>query len=64
LAEIEVITQSTARFIVNRASFRLKQEPLMELIRKLRAAVRSQNALSRNGRPSTVRARKRKAARS
>jgi ATP phosphoribosyltransferase len=64
LAEIEVITQSTARFIVNRASFRLKQEPLMELIRKLRAAVRSQNALSRNRRPSTVLARKRKAARS
>jgi ATP phosphoribosyltransferase len=64
LAEIEVITQSTARFIVNRASFRLKQEPLMELIRKLRAAVRSQSALSRNGRPSTVRAHKRKVARS
>ena len=64
LAEIEVITQSTARFIVNRASLRLKQEPLMELIRKLRAAVRSQGALSGNGRPSTVGARKRKAARS
>ena len=64
LAEIEVITQSTARFIVNRASFRLKQEPLMKLIRKLRAAVRSQSVLSRNGRPSAIRARKRKAARS
>lgn len=64
LAEIEVITRSTARFIVNRASFRLKQEPLMKLIRKLRAAVRSQVALSGNGRPSAIRARKRKAARS
>ncbi|TKB89901.1 MAG: ATP phosphoribosyltransferase [Nitrospira sp.] len=64
LAEIEVITQSTARFIVNRASFRLKQKPLMELIRKLRVAVRSQSVPSRNGRSSTVLARKRKAARS
>ena len=62
LAEIEVITQSTARFIVNRASLRLKQEPLMKLIRKLRAAVQSQSSPSSNGRPSTVRARKRKAA--
>lgn len=64
LVEIEVITQSTARFIVNRASFRLKQEPLMELIHKLRTAVRSQSSLSSNGRPPTVGARKRKAVRS
>ena len=52
LVEVEVIAQSTARFIVNRASLRLKQEPLMVLIRKLRAAVPSQRALSGNGRPS------------
>lgn len=64
LVEVEVIAQSTARFIVNRASLRLKQEPLMALIRKLRSAVQNQRALSGNGRPSTVRARKRKAARS
>ncbi len=38
LVEVEVIAQSTARFIVNRASLRLKHEPLMELIRRLRAA--------------------------
>jgi ATP phosphoribosyltransferase len=36
---VEVIARSTARFIVNRASLRLKHEPLMELIRKLRAAI-------------------------
>jgi ATP phosphoribosyltransferase len=60
LVEVEVIAQSTARFIVNRASLRLKQEPLMALIRKLRAAVQSQRALSSNGRPPAVRARKKK----
>ena len=64
LTEIEVITQSTARFIVNRASLRLKQEPLMQLIHKLRTAVQSQGSRSSNGRPSTIGARKRKAARS
>ena len=51
LAEIEVITQSTARFIVNRASLQLKQEPLMALIRKLRSAGADQRARSGNGRP-------------
>lgn len=54
LVEVEVITQSTARFIINRASLRLKQEALMELIRKLRAAVQSQRVLSSNGRPSKI----------
>jgi ATP phosphoribosyltransferase len=38
LVEVETIAQSTARFIVNRASLRLKHEPLMEMIRRLRAA--------------------------
>lgn len=60
LVEVEVIAQSTARFIVNRASLRLKQEPLMRLIRKLRAAVSNQHALSGNGRPSAVGVRKKK----
>ena len=64
LVEVEVIAQSTARFIVNRASLRLKQEPLMTLIRKLRAAVKNQPALSSNGRPSAIGARKKKMARS
>jgi ATP phosphoribosyltransferase len=60
LVELEVIAQSTARFIVNRASLRLKQEPLMELIRKLRAAVQNRRALSGNGRLSPVGMRKKK----
>lgn len=60
LVELEVIAQSTARFIVNRASLRLKQEPLMELIRKLRTAVRNQRALSGNGRLSAVSTRRKK----
>jgi len=60
LVELEVIAQSTARFIVNRASLRLKQEPLMELIRKLRAAVRNQRALSGNGRMSAAGTRRKK----
>lgn len=60
LVEREVIAQSTARFIVNRASLRLKQEPLMELIRKLRTAVRNQRALSGNGRLSAVGTRRKK----
>jgi ATP phosphoribosyltransferase len=64
LVEIEVIAQSTARFIVNRASLRLKQEPLMALIRKLRSTVQNQRARSGNGRRSAVPTRKRKAARS
>jgi ATP phosphoribosyltransferase len=62
LIEVEVIAQSTARFIVNRASLRLKQEPLMALVRKLRAAVQSQRALSSNGRPSVIGTRKKKTA--
>ncbi len=41
LVEVEMIAQSTARFIVNRASLRLKHRPLMELIHKLRAATRT-----------------------
>ncbi len=39
LAEVEVITQSTARLIVNRASLKLKHEPVQALIDRLRAAV-------------------------
>jgi ATP phosphoribosyltransferase len=60
LVELEVIAKSTARFIVNRASLRLKQGPLMELIRKLRAAVQNRRALSGNGRLSPVGMRKKK----
>lgn len=46
LAEVEVITYSTARLIVNRASLKLKHRPLTELIDKLRASV----AAAGNGR--------------
>lgn len=63
LVEVEVVAQSSARLIVNRASFRLKQEPLMALIRKLRSAVRSQGIESGNGRPLTAGSRKKKVAR-
>ena len=64
LVELEVIARSTARFIANRASLRLKQEPLMELIRKLRAAVQNQRALSGNGRPLAVGTHRKKMVRS
>ncbi len=60
LVEVEVIAKSSARFIVNRASFRLKQEPIMTLIRKLRSAVGSQGIKSGNGHPLTVRSRKKR----
>jgi len=63
LVEVEVIAKSSARFIVNRASFRLKQEPLMALIRKLRVAVRDQGLKSDEGRPLTARSRKKRVAR-
>jgi ATP phosphoribosyltransferase len=63
LIEVEVIAQSTARFIVNRASLRLKHEPLMELIRRLRAATVHPVSASMNGRRSAVRQAKKKAAR-
>ncbi|MDH5667725.1 MAG: ATP phosphoribosyltransferase [Nitrospira sp.] len=63
LAEVEVIAQSTARFIVNRASLRLKHEPLMELIRRLRAATSQGGSVSGNGGASVVRREKKKAAR-
>jgi ATP phosphoribosyltransferase len=39
LAEVEVITTSTARLIVNRASLKLKHAPLTALIEQLRKAV-------------------------
>jgi ATP phosphoribosyltransferase len=63
LVEVEVIAQSTARFIVNRASLRLKHEPLMDLIRRLRVAIANQGSVSGNGGPATVRRGKKKAAR-
>lgn len=52
LVEVDVIAQSTARFIVNRASFRLKHGPLKELIRRLRQALQ-QDVISGNGQPSS-----------
>ncbi|MBX3327385.1 MAG: hypothetical protein KF682_15925, partial [Nitrospira sp.] len=64
LVEVEVIARSTARFIVNRASLRLKQEPLMTLIRRLRAVVPSQRPSSGLGRPMTQQTHKKKMARS
>ena len=63
LVELDVIAQSTARFIVNRASLRLKHEPLMELIRKLRAALENRAQVSSNGRRSTASKGKRRAGR-
>lgn len=55
LVEVELIAQSTARFIVNRASLRLKHQPLMELIRRLRAALVTQASVAGNGRRATGR---------
>jgi len=63
LVEVEVIAQSTARFIVNRASLRLKHEPLMELIRRLRAATANQGPVPGNGGLPAARRGKTKAAR-
>ena len=63
LVEVEVIAQSTARFIVNRASLRLKHEPLMELIRRLRAASANKESVLDSGRSLTGRTGKKKAAR-
>lgn len=63
LVEVEVIARSTARFIVNRASLRLKHAPLMELIRKLRAAAAKQAPVAANGRPTGVRSGRKRAAR-
>jgi len=61
LVEVEVIAQSTARFIVNRASLRLKHEPLMELIRKLRAATVNRESVAGNGGPPAAHRGKKKA---
>jgi ATP phosphoribosyltransferase len=63
LVEVEVIAQSTARFIVNRASLRLKHQPLMELIRRLRTATASQAPATGNGRRPSVRKAKQRTAR-
>ncbi len=63
LVEVEVIAKSSARFIVNRASFRLKQEPMMTLIRKLRSAVQTQAIEYGNGHPPTVSSRKKRVTR-
>lgn len=63
LVEVEVIAQSTARFIVNRASLRLKHEPLMELIRRLRAATAIRDPASGSRGLTAVRKGKKKAAR-
>jgi ATP phosphoribosyltransferase len=63
LVEVEVIAQSTARFIVNRASLRLKHEPLMELIRRLRAATPKRSVVSGKGRSVTKATRMKRAVR-
>jgi ATP phosphoribosyltransferase len=47
LVEMEVIARSTARFIVNRASLKLKHQPLTKLIQALRSRV----AVEVNGKP-------------
>jgi ATP phosphoribosyltransferase len=55
LVEVDVIAQSTARFIVNRASFRLKHDSLKTLILRLRKAVSAvqQARVSSNGKLSS-----------
>ncbi|MGQ0667125.1 MAG: ATP phosphoribosyltransferase [Nitrospiraceae bacterium] len=63
LVELEVIARSTARLIVNRASLRLKHEPLTELIHRLRAALANRVSVSGNGRRSTARKGKKRAGR-
>jgi ATP phosphoribosyltransferase len=63
LVEVEVIARSTARFIVNRASLRLKHQPLMELIGRLRAALADRVSVPDNGRPAAVGKGKKRAAR-
>jgi len=63
LVETEVNARSTARFIVNRASLRLKHEPLMQLIHRLRAALANLDSVSNNGRRSTVRRERKRAGR-
>lgn len=63
LVELEVIARSTARFIVNRASLRLKHEPLMELIRRLRAVLSGRGSVSGGSRRSTNRPIRKKARR-
>ena len=63
LVEVDVIARSTARFIVNRASLRLKHAPLMELIRRLRAALPNRVSVSGDGRRSIARKDKKRAGR-
>mgnify|MGYP003335534713 CR=1 FL=1 len=55
LVEVDVIARSSARFIVNRASFRLKHDPLKDMIRRLRNAVSGAKpaTASNNGRLSS-----------
>jgi ATP phosphoribosyltransferase len=43
LVETEVIARSTARFIVNRASLKLKHQPLTKLMEALRSCIASEN---------------------
>ena len=54
LVEVEVIAHSTARLIVNRASLRLKHQPLMALLSTLRTCIASNG----KGRPRPSRRRK------
>lgn len=49
LVELEVIAHSTARLIVNRASFRLKHRPLQELIERLQVASVERRAVAQSG---------------
>ncbi|MBD0316124.1 MAG: ATP phosphoribosyltransferase [Nitrospiraceae bacterium] len=63
LVEVDVIAQSSARFIVNRASLRLKHQPLMDLIHRLRAATVAGATVEGNGRRATGRNVKKRTAR-
>ncbi len=54
LSEVEVIAHSTARLIVNRASLRLKHEPMTRLIHALRAAASGRNGSSAEARRTSA----------
>ena len=52
LVEVDVITQSTARLIVNRASLKMKHQPLAELIERLKKQISSQGGARQGHRHS------------
>jgi ATP phosphoribosyltransferase len=49
LVELDVIAESTARLIVNRASLKMKHAPLMDLIGRLKDGEPRNGSRNRNG---------------